>query len=166
MNEAAPAPDPASMTAEEASAAVEAEPAPMTAAEAHAAAESEGLTLLRAVNSTGFKGVRHQNSASKPFMADLYRDGRSNYLGTFATAEEAALAVARSLGPEGIAALEAAAAKPEPMTAEEAIAAAEAEGLVLLRSDQRVSSGCAWRRKRSGSGPGGRRGEREGVRRG
>ena len=39
--------------------------------------------------------------------------GRDNFLGRFATAEEAALAVARFLGPEGVAAALAAAA-PEP----------------------------------------------------
>lgn len=47
MNEAAPAPDPASMTA----------------AEAHAAAESEGLALLRSDNVTGFRGVRYSRQA-------------------------------------------------------------------------------------------------------
>ena len=74
----------------------------MTAADAHAAAE--GLTLLRAENATGFKGVRLGNNVSKPFQAVLWHGGRDNYLGNFATAEEAALAVARFLGPAGAAA--------------------------------------------------------------
>ena len=141
----------------------------MTAEEALAAAEAEGLTLLLADNATGFACVARltPKGRAKPYKADVWEEGKIRNLGTFATGEGAALAVARSLGPEGVAAkLGQAAAGPAPMTAEEAIAAAEAEGLVLLRSDQRVSSGCAWRRKRSGSGPGGRRGEREGVRRG
>ena len=72
----------------------------MTAAEAHAAAAAEGLTLLRAENATGFKGVSRGGSVSKPFQANLYNAGRTNHLGYFATAEEAALAVARFLGQE------------------------------------------------------------------
>ena len=39
----------------------------MTAAEAHAAAATEGLALLRAENSTGFRGVYHNGNGSKPF---------------------------------------------------------------------------------------------------
>ena len=90
-------------------------PAPMTAAEIHAAAAAEGLTLVRAENSAGFKGVSHDpKRASKPFHANLRHGGRSNHLGTFATAEEAVLAVARFLGPEG------AAAAPTPPTSEPA----------------------------------------------
>ena len=76
----------------------------MTAAEAHAAAAAEGLTLVpSAENSTGFKGVCRMSSASKPFQAQVWHGGRHNYLGSFATAEEAALAVARFLGPAGAA---------------------------------------------------------------
>ena len=75
----------------------------MSAAEAQATAEKEGLTLLRADNSTGFKGVSHDPRCSKPFNVGLWHGGRRNCLGTFATAEEAALAVARFLGPEGVA---------------------------------------------------------------
>ena len=76
----------------------------MTAAEAQAIAAEEGLTLLRADNPTGFKGVFGANSASKPFLASLWRDGHPNYLGYFATAEEAALAVTRFVGPAAAAA--------------------------------------------------------------
>jgi len=56
-------------------------------------------------------------------------------LGFFATAEEAALAYART--PEAQAAVAAAAAPPAPapMTAEEALRLAEAEGLTLLKSE-------------------------------
>ena len=115
------------------------EPAPMTAADAHAAAAEEGLALLRAENAAGFKGVsRTGGSASKPFQAQLMLGGRTNYLGYFATAEEAALAVARFLGPEGVAAELAPPAPPAPeptMTAAEAHATAAAEGLALLRAD-------------------------------
>ena len=80
----------------------------MTAAEAHAAAEAEGLSLVQsAENSTGFKGVTLDG---KQFKAQLKHDGRNKNLGHFATAEEAALAYARFLGPEGV-------AKPASMTA-------------------------------------------------
>ena len=126
MNEAAPASDPAFMTAEE----------------ALAAAEAEGLTLLLADNATGFACVARltPKGRAKPYKADVWEEGKIRNLGTFATGEGAALAVARSLGPEGVAAkLGQAAAGPAPMTAEEAIAAAEAEGLVLLRAE--VASG-------------------------
>ena len=86
----------------------------MTAEEAIAAAAAEGLTLLPASVSTGgrkstsgFLGVhpmQKPNDADRPFKARPYHDGRINYLGCFATAEEAALAVARFLGPAGAAA--------------------------------------------------------------
>ena len=108
----------------------------MTAAEAHAAAASEGLVLLRAENATGFKGVSFSANVSKPFAAKLKQGGRNTSLGCFATGEEAALAVARLLGPEGVAtALTPPAPEPEPMTAAEAYAAAAEEGLSLLRAE-------------------------------
>ena len=53
------------------------------------------------------------------------------FLGYFATAEEAALCLART--PEGRAAAEA--APQPPLTAEEAMEQAEAEGLTLLRKE-------------------------------
>ena len=51
---------------------------------------------MRAENKTGFKGVSRQGG-HLTFKAQLTRRGRNKYLGTFATAEEAALAVAREL---------------------------------------------------------------------
>ena len=93
----------------------------MTADEAVAAAEAEGLTLVRSSDSaTGFKGVTRNEKVckNKPFKATAWRGGERQYLGYYATAEEAALAYARALGPA-------------PMTAEEALSKAEAEGLVL-----------------------------------
>ena len=109
----------------------------MTAAEAHATAAAEGLALIRAENPTGFKGVSRRSATTiKPFLAQLTQGGRPNYLGAFVTAEEAALAVARFLGPEGVAA-ELAPTEPEPtpMTAAEVHAAAAAEGLTLMRAE-------------------------------
>ena len=55
----------------------------------------EGLTLVRADNATGFRGVsRNEGSKSKPFQARLRRNGKQESLGYYATAEEAALAYA------------------------------------------------------------------------
>ena len=64
-------------------------------AEARAAAAAEGLTLLRSENTTGFKGVSRDDTRSKPFMASLRHDGRTQNLGYFATAEDS---LSRSLG--------------------------------------------------------------------
>ena len=86
---------------------------------------------------------------SKPYEATESRGGKTVSLGYFATAEEAALCIART--PEGRAAAAgrrlggcggrggwggwaAAAAAPPPMTAEEAVRQAEAEGLTLLKA--------------------------------
>ena len=116
------------------------EPAPMAPEETHAAAAAEGLTLLRADNTAGFLNVtRARIHESKPFVAEVSRGVRRHYLGCFATAEEAALAVARFLGPEGVVAVlavdAAKALEPAPMTAGEALAAAAAVGLPLVRAE-------------------------------
>jgi len=108
------------------------EPPPLTAEEALRQAEAEGLTLLHSESGTGYKGVTFKRSSkSRPYQAQLRRGGKDVYLGRFATAEEAALHVARS--PEAQAAA-AAPPAPPPLTAEEAVRQAEAEGLTLLRS--------------------------------
>ena len=95
-----------------------------------AQAEAEGLTLLKADNKTGYFGVHHHPANTKPYEAQVSRGGNMVSLGSFATAEEAALCVARS--PEGQEAAKQAAAAP-PLTSEEARQQAEAEGLTLLR---------------------------------
>ena len=96
-------------------------------------AEAEGLTLLKADNKTGYFGVCFlQPGKSKPYQAQVSRGGSKVHLGSFATAEEAALCVARS--PEAQAAAAAAAVAP-PLTSEEARQQAEAEGLTLLKAD-------------------------------
>ena len=112
----------------------------MTAEEAVAQAEAEGLTLLRSeANSTGYKFVVYvRDRRHRPFHTQMRRGGAPLWLGSYATAEEAALVVSRT--PEGRAALLAAASAPPPkppppsLTAEEAVAQAEAEGLTLMRS--------------------------------
>ena len=66
-------------------------------------AEAEGLTLLEADNKVGYFGVYLDKSGKrKPYQAQVRRGGKKVTLGTFVTAEEAALCIARS--PEGQAA--------------------------------------------------------------
>ena len=64
-------------------------------------AEAEGLTLLKAENKAGYFGVHLNPQAcrTKPYQAQVSRGGKMVYLGMFATAEEAALCIART--PEG-----------------------------------------------------------------
>ena len=75
-----------------------------------AQAASEGLTLVRfsfvgfgGTIATGFVGVSNPNPDGRPkqYKAELTLDGKRVSLGYYATAEEAALAYARALGPEG-----------------------------------------------------------------
>jgi len=91
---------------------------------------AEELTLLVADNRTGYFGVNlAKPGCPKPYQARVSRGGKQAYLGRFATAEEAALHVARS--PEGQAiAAERAAAAPA-LTSEEARQQAQAERLTL-----------------------------------
>ena len=67
-----------------------------------AQAEAEGLTLLVADSTAGYYGVQHKPGRPKPYLAQVKRGGKDVSLGCFATAEEAALCIARS--PEGKAA--------------------------------------------------------------
>ena len=82
-------------------------------------AEAEGLTLLVADNKAGYFGVRLDKPGQpKPYLARLTRGGKQVSLGNFATAEEAALCVARSL--EGQAAVaKQAMSVPQPRRSEE-----------------------------------------------
>ena len=63
-------------------------------------AEAEGLMLLEAENKTGYFGVYHRPGRSKPYQAEVRRGGKKVSLGHFATAEEAAMCIART--PEGL----------------------------------------------------------------
>ena len=74
-------------------------------------AQAKGLTLLVADNKTGYFSVYRQPGKPKPYQAQVRRSGEMVHLGSFATAEEAALCVARS--PEGRTAAERAAASEE-----------------------------------------------------
>jgi len=110
---------------------------PLTSEEARQQAEAEGLTLLKADNTTGYFGVNlHNPGKPKPYQALVWRGDKDVHLGTFATAEEAALCVARS--PAGRAAAKRAAAAADaapPLTSKEARQQAHAEGLTLLKAD-------------------------------
>ena len=70
-----------------------------------------------------------------PYLARVSRGSKVVCLGSFATAEEAALFVARS--PEGQEAAKRAAAAP-PLTSEEARQQAQAEGLALLVAENKT----------------------------
>ena len=72
---------------------------PLTSEEVRRQARAEGLTLRVAESTSGYFGVSHKPGRPKPFLAQVQRSGKPVYLGSFATAEEAALCVARS--PEG-----------------------------------------------------------------
>ena len=111
-------------------------PVPLTSEEARRQAQAEGLTLRVADNRTGYFSVNLHNPGSpKPYEARVRRGGKQVSLGSFATAEEAALCVARS--PEGqVAAQKAAAAMP--LTSEEARHEAQAEGLTLRVADNKA----------------------------
>ena len=89
---------------------------PLTSEEARQQAQAEGLTLRVAGNTAGYFGVRHRPGKPKPYKAQVRRGGTMVHLGSFTTAEEAALCVARS--PEGQEAAKKPVAAP-PLTSEE-----------------------------------------------
>ena len=75
----------------------------MTREQALQQAQAEGVTLRMADNKSGYANVSmFPGNKPKPFMAQVRRSSKPVTLGCFATAEEAALCVARS--PEGRAA--------------------------------------------------------------
>ena len=112
----------------------------LRANKARAAAAAEGLELVpSSKNQTGFKGV---TLARGRYYLQIYENGKqSRNFGSFATPEEAALCYARHIGAERAAA-EAAKERGEglnttkPLTADEARAAAAAEGLELVPSSK------------------------------
>ena len=123
----------AERAAAEAAAARAAASQPLTADELWAAAAAEGLELVPACNEAGFKSVVEHYGKYATRVRD---DGRLRHLGSFATPEEAALRYARHVGAERAAeeAAMARTAEPEPLTADEALAAAAAEELELVPS--------------------------------
>ena len=128
-----------------------AEPAPLTAEaeEALAQAAAEGLTLQRKAGYTGYKGVKlRRDSRSRKYEARVCRAGKQVHLGSFDTAEEAALAYARTpeaqaevVKPVKINASRVPISKPAPLTADEVVAQATVEGLGLEPSSTSNNSG-------------------------
>ena len=111
----------------------------LRADEARAAAAAEGLELVpSSKNLTGFKGVTLTHGR---YYVNVYENGKGRRIGCFATPEEAALCYARHHGAERAAA-EAAKERGEGLnttkllTADEARAAAAAEGLELVPSSK------------------------------
>ena len=94
-------------------------------------AAAEGLTLQLSGSATGYRCV-HIDSKNKtnPFKVQVKRAGKEVYLGSFATAEDAALTYARTAEARA-----GAAAKSVPLTAEEVVARAAAERLTLVPSN-------------------------------
>ena len=111
-------------------------PAPMTSAQVLRQAELEGLKLLVGKSKTGFYAVNHDGrSEALPYRLN-YRPpgcGITTFLGSFATAEEAALCFART--PEGQSAARAAevAAAVPLSTSEEAVQRLQARKLLCPR---------------------------------
>ena len=105
----------------------------MSSVEVLQQAQAEKLTLLVSENKTGYFGVSlDKPGLPKPYQARVYRGGKQVRLGYFATAEEAALCVARSPEGQAVAAERAAAPPaPHPLTSEEARQQAQVEGLTL-----------------------------------
>ena len=100
-------------------------------------AQAEKLSLLVAENKTGYFGVILTHPGRpKPYQARVRRGGKTVGVGCFATAEEAALCVARSPERQSVAAERAAAATP--LTNEEARQQAQAEKLTLLVAGSRT----------------------------
>ena len=110
--------------------------AALTSEEVRQQAQAEGLTLVVAENKTGYFGVHLPYPGQRrPYQGRVRRGVKTVNLGSFATAEEAALGVARS--PEG----QTAAQKAAALTSEEAQQQAQAEGLTLRKANYNSTSG-------------------------
>ena len=112
--------------------------------EAAPVASGDGLSLplLVAKNRSGYFGVSHQTSRTKPYRAQLKRGGEDVRFCSFATAEEAAQCVARS--PEGQAAAErAAASSSHAVQAASADTAADSAAADIVKRARRLEGlGC------------------------
>jgi len=104
--------------------------------------EEQRLTLRVSENKTGYFGVSHLLGRFKRYQARVKRGGKDVHLGSFVTAEEAALCVAQT--PEGRAAAQAkrAAQSAPSLTSEEARQQAQAEGLTLRVAEKNKSGYC------------------------
>ena len=99
-----------------------------------AAAKRAGAVLPPA-KAKRLQYVRRRHGRRKPYQVRMWRGGKLVSLGSFVTAEEAALCVARS--PEGQAAAAERTAEAAPLTSEEALQQAQAEELVLCVADNK-----------------------------
>jgi hypothetical protein len=139
-------PDLAAKEAERAatSAAAEAPIARMTFETAKDIAEAEGLTLLTDGSlPCGYKGVyKRKKHSKKPFQADVPGGKHTRYIGTFASPHEAALAIARVLGPADSAAIAGEhrnragwlMTEESELSHSDALRIAQEQGLTLLRT--------------------------------
>ena len=108
--------------------------AAMLSEEARQQAQTEGLTLRVADNKAGYFGVNLNNpDYPKPYQAHVWRGGKKVSLGSFATAEEAALCAARS---------------PEGQQAAMALAAAAERAVAMHRAAERALAALAKGKKR------------------
>jgi len=92
--------------------------------------ESTLLMIKSQTSASGFKGVKKHHKGG--FQARVKRDGKKVHLGTFTSAEEAAMAYAASA--EGQKAMAKAAAAVPAIDVEEVQRLAIAEGLTLLKA--------------------------------
>ena len=124
----------------------------MTTEEAQRRADNEGLQLVPSArqSKSGYVGVMFHGLHSCAVKAQWCTGNREVYLGSFSGVPEAALAVARHLGPElsgreaakqaakKLAAEQATALAPNGITEEEAWRLARAEGLELVTSTNKT----------------------------
>ena len=121
-------------------------PKGLNEAEIHAAVEAEGLTLVKSFRPGSFTGFRGVSIRGSSFQANWRGhtpgEATNHYIGTYPTALEAALHVARYLGRDASAAAAARPAEataPQGMSDTEVWAAVEAEGLTLVPSSDHRS---------------------------
>jgi hypothetical protein len=117
----------------------------MASLQAFEAAATGGLTLVRANNATGFRGVQTNHDR---FRARQRVGGHTRHLGNFETAEEAALCYARQMGLDTTAEVAAAAgSEPVPPSAGVTVSTASllpcTTRLTLFDGDARMDASVA-----------------------
>ena len=114
----------------------------MTADEALAQAEAEGLALVRSsASQSGFLNVVvRRECKARPYEASVKRDGKSVHLGSFATAEEAALHVARTPEAQAAAALAQTQAEAQAKAEAKAEAKAQAQAEAQAKAEARAEA--------------------------
>ena len=128
----------------------------MSEEEARRLAAAEGLVLVPSTSSsTGFRGVMAGGTNGRFNVIKYSKDGERHHIGQYGSAAEAALAYARSLTPDELAAAlrKQETRRSQPMTLEEAQRFAEDEGLgELCRNDRAASGFMGVRETHSGKG--------------